>query len=142
HVKRPLDVEAMTRAIKHFEGTHDFAAFAGQGMGVPGDAKGRPNTIRTVYLARLTRLDIRANFWTWDAPGPQVSEDSGDSKLLALDVVANAFLPQMIRTIVGTLLEVGHGKRPAESIADIIKSCDRNQAGPTAKPHGLCLLWV
>ena len=145
HVRRPLDIEAVTQAIEHFEGTHDFAAFAGQGMGVlrvPGNAEDRLSTMRTVYLARLTRVDSRANFWTYDAPEPQVSEDSGDSKLLALDVVANAFLPQMIRTIVGTLLEVGHGKRPAEGIADIIKSCDRNQAGPTAKPHGLCLLWV
>ena len=61
---------------------------------------------------------------------------------MALDLVANAFLPQMIRTIVGTLLEVGAGKRTVESISELIESRDRANAGPTARPQGLCLLWI
>ncbi len=142
HVHKQLDIEAMQRAAAQFEGTHDLAAFAGQGMGVPDKSDERPSTVRTVHVSRFARLDSRANFWAWDAPEPVSIETSGEGRLLALDLVANAFLPQMIRTIAGTLLEVGYGKITAESIADIIESCDRNQAGPTAKPHGLCLLWV
>ena len=141
HVRRKLDMEAMAQAAKLFEGTHDLAAFAGQGMGVPGDEE-KPSTVRTVYLARLQRVDPLANVWGWNAPEPDTYDGTGDGKLLALDLVANAFLPQMIRTIVGTLLEVSYGKRSPHDITRIIESRDRAQAGPTAKPHGLCLLWV
>ena len=122
-------------------GTHDLAAFAGDSMGVP-DEEGddKPSTVRTIYLARLHRLDAQANFWIWDAPEAQGDVQEGN--LLALDLVANAFLPQMIRTIMGTLLEVGAGKRTVESISELIESRDRSKAGPTARPQGLCLLWV
>src|SRR4051812_27465073 len=148
HVPRPLDIEAMSQAVTLLQGTHDLAAFAGQGMGVPTrgeDEAEKPSTVRTVYLARLLRLNPEASFWTWQAPGPDHStgwrgEDNGT--LLAVDLVANAFLPQMIRTIVGTLLEVGYGKLQPDDVERIIKSRDRKQAGPTARPHGLCLLWV
>jgi tRNA pseudouridine38-40 synthase len=142
HVRRKLDNEAMAQAAKLLEGTHDLGAFAGQGMGVPGDDDEKPSTVRTVYLARLQRVDPMANVWGWNGPEPEDYSGTGEGKLLALDLVANAFLPQMIRTIVGTLLEVGYGKLVPERIAAIIESRDRAQAGPTAKPHGLCLLWV
>jgi tRNA pseudouridine38-40 synthase len=143
HVRQRLDLEAMSRTAKLLEGTHDLAAFAGQGMGVPGDeddAGSKPSTIRTVYLARITLLPDEASYWVYDAPVAGESVSSG--KLLALDLVANAFLPQMIRTITGTLLEVGQGKRTVEEFSEIIESRDRRKAGQTAKPHGLCLLWV
>jgi len=148
HVPRSLDIEAMGEALARLQGTHDLAAFAGQGMGVPSreeDDSDKPGTVRTVYLARLLRLDSEAGFWTWQAPG--VEHDKGwrgedDGTLLAVDLVANAFLPQMIRTIVGTLLEVGYGKLQPDDVERIIQSRERKQAGPTAKPHGLCLLWV
>jgi tRNA pseudouridine38-40 synthase len=143
HVRQQLDVEAMQRATSLLVGTHDMAAFAGSGMGVPSeetDDLERPSTVRTVYLARLHRLDPAANFWASDAPEPADGTKGRD--LIALDLVANAFLPQMIRTIVGTLLEVGVGKRTVESISELIESRDRTRAGPTARPQGLCLLWV
>jgi tRNA pseudouridine38-40 synthase len=144
HVPRKLDTEAMSRAAAPLVGTHDLAAFAGQGLGVPddpeSDAEDRPSTVRTVYLARLVALPETASFWAWDAPEGEAVNRSG--VLWALDLVANAFLPQMVRTIVGTLLEVGLGKRTVDSIGGLIDSRDRRQAGPTAKPHGLCLLWV
>jgi tRNA pseudouridine38-40 synthase len=140
HVRQRLDAEAMSRAASLLMGAHDLAAFAGQGMGVPGDDEERPSTVRTVYLARLIPLDPTANYWAWDAPVADVPPSEG--RLLALDLVANAFLPQMIRTIVGTLLEVGQGKRTVEEIETLLESRDRRLSGPTAKPHGLCLLWV
>ncbi len=144
HVRRPLDVEAMSAAAGLLVGTHDLASFAGQGMGVPQEEGAeRPSTVRTVHLARLQRVEPSANFWAWQAPDSGNAGDvSTGSGLLALDLVANAFLPQMIRTIVGTLLEVGEGKRTVEEMKHIIESRDRRQAGPTAKPQGLCLLWV
>lgn len=154
HVRRSLDIEAMARAVGFLEGTHDLAAFAGQGMGVPeahddpeGEAQGsgsaRPSTVRTVYLARVVELSAEANFWDFQAPGPEAGrDDKGGGRLIAVDFVANAFLPQMIRTIVGTLLEVGYAKLQPGDMRDILESRDRRRAGPTAKPHGLCLLWV
>jgi tRNA pseudouridine38-40 synthase len=144
HVRRRLDAEAMSAAAGLLVGTHDLASFAGQGMGVPQEADGeeRPSTVRTVDVARLQTVEPSANFWAWEAPGSVREDVTTDSRLLALDLVANAFLPQMIRTIVGTLLEVGQGKRTVEEMKHIIESRDRRQAGPTAKPQGLCLLWV
>jgi tRNA pseudouridine38-40 synthase len=142
HGRQALDIEAMQRAAAQLVGTHDMAAFAGNGMGVPieDDETGKPTTIRTIHLARLHRLDSNANFWAWDTPGPPRGEQ--EDGLVALDIVANAFLPQMIRTIVGTLLEVGTGKRTAENMIELMESRDRAHAGPTARPQGLCLLWV
>jgi tRNA pseudouridine38-40 synthase len=149
HVRRPLDAEAMSAAAGLLVGTHDLASFAGQGMGVPQETDGeeRPSTVRTVHVARLLNVEPNANFWAWEAPGSGRVEDvghvsTGGSRLLALDLVANAFLPQMIRTIVGTLLEVGEGKRTVEEMKHIIEGHDRRLAGQTAKPQGLCLLWV
>jgi tRNA pseudouridine38-40 synthase len=141
HVRQKLDIEAMQQAASLLVGTHDMAAFAGNAMGVPNDEdEDKPSTVRTIYLARLHSLDPNANFWAWDAP--EAEGQRQEHSLLALDLVANAFLPQMIRTIVGTLLEVGTGKRTVESIEDLIESRDRAKAGPTAKPQGLCLLWI
>jgi len=141
HVRRRLDIGAMAAGAALFEGTYDLAAFAGQGLGANrDDAEDKPSTVRTVYLARFARLSRDANPWEWDAP--EFESEKQEGTLLALDLIANAFLPQMIRTIVGTLLEVGYGKMPAGSISSIIEGRDRANAGPTAKPHGLCLLWV
>jgi tRNA pseudouridine38-40 synthase len=141
HVRREMDWQAMAQAASLIVGTHDMAAFAGNGMGVPGDdAEGKPSTVRDIYMARLLSLPNEASFWKWDAP--LAKADNAGGELMALDLVANAFLPQMVRTIVGTLLEVGQGKRTVENITSIIESRDRRLAGPTAKPHGLCLLWV
>jgi tRNA pseudouridine38-40 synthase len=142
HVRRKLDLAAMAEAVSLIEGTHDLAAFAGQAMGVPqeSETEDRPSTVRTVYAARLKRLDARASFWAWDAP--ECQETSNEGTLLAIDLVANAFLPQMVRTIVGTVLEVGYEKMEAQAIPAVIQSRDRSQAGPTARPHGLCLIWV
>ncbi|MDQ3707046.1 MAG: tRNA pseudouridine(38-40) synthase TruA [Chloroflexota bacterium] len=145
HVRRPLDAKAMSAAAGLLVGTHDLASFAGQGMGVPqeADSEDKSSTVRTVDVARLQTVEPNANFWAWEAPDRGRVEDAlTDSRLLALDLVANAFLPQMIRTIVGTLLEVGEGKRTVEEMKHIIESRDRRLAGPTAKPQGLCLLWV
>jgi tRNA pseudouridine38-40 synthase len=145
HVRYAADWDAVAAAAAKLEGTYDFAAFAGSGMGVPpGDddeqSIDRPGTVRTMHLARIVKLPDEASFWKWDMQAPAGNESSG--KLIALDLVANAFLPQMVRTIAGTLLDIGRGKRTLEDIDTILESRDRRTAGPTAKPHGLCLVWV
>ena len=61
-------------------------------------------------------------------------------KFVVVRIEASAFLRGMVRNIVGTLLEVGAGRRDVESLPDLIRSRDRKQAGPTAPPQGLCLL--
>ena len=107
HCPHTLDIEAMRAGGKGLIGTHDFAAWA----------NGTEETKTTVR--RLIRCRVRpmGNF-------------------LMIQVEANAFLRGMVRNIVGTLVEVGVGKRHPDEIAEITESRDRAQAGPTAPAHG------
>jgi tRNA pseudouridine38-40 synthase len=113
HVAAALDIVAMDRAAQLLVGEHDFAAF-----GQPPKQGGI--TVRHVLVAE----------WGRDAPQ------------LYFDIEANAFLYRMVRSIVGTLLQVGRGEMKAEEFAAVLTSCDRDRAGPTAPPHGLCLVEV
>ena len=61
---------------------------------------------------------------------------------MTFDIEANAFLYRMVRSIVGTLLQVGRGEMSVEKFEGVLASCDRGQAGPTAPPRGLCLMEV
>jgi tRNA pseudouridine38-40 synthase len=112
HCKTSLDIEAMKAATAVIIGEHDFAAF---GRPTKGDV-----TVRRV---------IEAN---WSATPPWV----------VFEIEANAFLFRMVRSIVGTLLQVGHGKISSERVLEILASRDRGQAGKTAPAHGLCLIRV
>jgi len=111
-VRRPLDADAMRAAAAHLVGRMDFAAFQSKPDGKP--------SVRTV-----TRLDV-------EAAGPRIQ----------ITISADGFLYNMVRAIVGTLVEVGLGKRGTDSIPALVRSRDRSAAGPTAPPHGLCLLEV
>jgi tRNA pseudouridine38-40 synthase len=71
-----------------------------------------------------------------------MAEWSGEPPWLAFDIEANAFLYRMVRSIVGTLLQVGRGRMSLEGFAAALAACDRSLAGPTAPPHGLCLIEV
>ncbi|MBN1955737.1 MAG: tRNA pseudouridine(38-40) synthase TruA [Anaerolineae bacterium] len=112
HVPRPLDRQAMQEASRCLVGRQDFAAF------------GRPpqgeNSLRRVLRA----------------------EWSGELPWLYFDIEADAFLYRMVRSLVGTLLQVGWGKITVEDLARILASRDRECAGPTAPPRGLCLVRV
>ncbi len=113
YVPYPLDVEAMAEAARALIGTHDFSAF-------------RAGTCTAATPVR-TVLDA-----SWRAAGD----------LLHFEITANAFLQHMIRIILGTLLEVGRGKRTPSEVAMILASRERRCAGNTALPHGLCLVEV
>ena len=113
-VRAPLDLDAMRAAALGLVGTHDFSSFRGAGSAVIG-------SVRT-----LSRVEIRG-------------ERGGD---VALDFEGNGFLRHMVRNLVGTLLEVGRGRRAPESMPALLAARDRNQAGPTALAHGLTLIHV
>lgn len=108
-----LDIEAMSQACSLLMGSQDFRAFCASGS----SAK---TYERMVYHCSL------------EEHGP----------LLQFEIEANGFLYNMVRIIVGTLLNIGRGIYPARTMQDIIASRDRSQAGPTAPPQGLYLLHV
>jgi tRNA pseudouridine38-40 synthase len=108
---RPLDVGAMREGAAPLLGRHDFAAFQAA------DCEAH-HAVRDV-----TRLEVAG------AAGGRIE----------VVVEATAFVKHMVRNFVGTLVEVGLGRRPAASIASLLASGDRKRAGPTAPPQGLCL---
>jgi len=108
---QPLDVSAMRAAARHLVGRHDFTAFQAS------DCACR-HAVRKVW-----RLEV-------------VGERGSRIEVL---IEATAFVKHMVRAIVGTLVEVGLGKRSPESIPGLLESRDRTHAGPTAPSHGLCL---
>lgn len=138
HIRARLDVDAMHTAAQGLLGRHNFAAFCGGGLGVPADgegAAGRPSTVRHMLGAVCYAWPHRS---LYDATPP--ADDS--TRLLAVDLAANAFLPQMVRTIVGSLVAVGLGKWTVAQFAEVLAQADRRRAAPTAPPQGLCLLRV
>ncbi|MGH8030787.1 MAG: tRNA pseudouridine(38-40) synthase TruA [Luteimonas sp.] len=107
-IRRPLDADAMQAAAQALVGEHDFSAF------------------RTVHCqAAHARRDLQRIAIVRD----------GDT--VEVQVQANAFLHHMVRNIVGSLLEVGAGERPADWIAELLTGRDRTVAGPTAPAAGL-----
>ena len=115
-LRRRLDVADMQQAAALCVGEHDFAAFESESSG--------DNSVRTV-----TRCDVEA-----------LPDHGGE--WIDVTVSANGFLYNMVRTMVGTLIEIGSGKQPPEWVADLLESRDRTLAGPTAPAKGLCLLEV
>jgi tRNA pseudouridine38-40 synthase len=112
-----LDVEAMRNGASVLIGTHDFSAFTVADSQVES------------HVRTLKRLEIHVE-----------KEPRGERILIY--AAADGFLRYMVRTIAGTLIDVGRGFRPVEEIADALASGDRAKAGQTAKPHGLTLLRV
>jgi len=117
-VKGPLDLGAMREAAGMLIGEHDFKSFC-----VASSAEGK-RTHR-----RLDVIDI--------APETLLGEHS-----ICVRVVGNAFLHSMVRTIVGSLVEVGNGRRAASWLGDALAARDRAAAGPSAPAHGLTLWHV
>lgn len=126
HVPQPLDLEAMQAAGRLLVGRCDFAAFQ-----TAAGADPQVSTVRSITDLRVapeSPPDWRAG----GAPGAVV----------AIEVRGDGFLRHMVRTIAGTLVEVGTGRRPPGSVADVLASRSRAQAGPTAPARGLLLVRV
>jgi tRNA pseudouridine38-40 synthase len=113
HVPDPLDITEMQCALAFTLGEHDFSGFR------------QSNTDNPARVCNMMFARCR-NF----------------SGIIYIDLIANRFLYNMVRTMVGTLLEVGRSRWKAKKMLEILQSCDRENAGPTAKPQGLTLMGV
>ena len=112
-VNLDLNIAAMMEAASAFVGKHDFAAFCASDSAVK-------TTVREVYDLQIHQRGV----------------------LVDIYILGSGFLKQMVRSMVGTLVEVGRGRRSAESISAIINSQDRTQAGQTAPARGLSLVEI
>ncbi len=113
HLPAELDITAMAEAAKFLVGKKDFKSFASA-------ADQRENSVRTIF-----RCDV-----------------TSDGDWVYIDVQGDGFLYNMVRNIVGTLVEVGRGKISPEKIPEILEAKDRTAAGPIAPAAGLCLTWI
>ena len=114
HIPIKLDIEEMQKAVKFFEGEHDFKAFKSSGTS-------SKSSVRTIYKAEVKQMP---NDKIW------------------IELTGNGFLYNMVRIIAGTLVEVGLGKIKADEINDIMESKRRENAGKTLPPQGLYLVNV
>lgn len=108
-----LDIDAMQAGAERFVGTHDYSAFCSAGAQTE-------NKVRTVSLCEVYR----------------------DGQEIVIGVEGDGFLYNMIRILAGTLMEIGRGAKSPESMTEILDSCDRTKAGPTAPPEGLTLVRI
>ena len=143
-----LDVPAMQRAAAALVGTHDFSSF--ETTGAP-----RKTSVRTVYDLSIERG--RAGQGRGERNGPSLPPGEAraeralpagegrageGSDFVALEIEANGFLYNMVRTVVGTLVEVGRAARPESWPGEVLAAADRRRAGRTAPPQGLFLVRV
>ncbi|MFZ2145709.1 MAG: tRNA pseudouridine(38-40) synthase TruA [Sedimentisphaerales bacterium] len=113
HIPKKLDVDAMNQAAQLLVGKKDFKSFASA-------ADRREDSVRTIF-----RCDVTA-----------------EDKWIYVDVEGDGFLYNMVRNIVGTLVEIGRGRWKPEKINEILEAKDRTAAGPLAQAQGLCLMWI
>ncbi|MFC1676062.1 tRNA pseudouridine(38-40) synthase TruA [Planctomycetota bacterium] len=113
HLPKKLDTAAMAEAAGILVGKHDFKSFASA-------ADTRENSIRTIFRCDVTSQD----------------------DLIYIDVEGDGFLYNMVRNIVGSLVEVGTNRWKPEKMQQVLDAKNRTAAGPIAPPAGLCLMWI
>lgn len=113
HLPAKLDTEAVAKAAEMLVGKKDFKSFASA-------SDQRESSVRTIFRCDI----IRDEDWVY------------------VDVEGDGFLYNMVRNIVGTLVEVGVGRWNPEKINEILETKDRSAAGPIAPAAGLCLMWI
>jgi tRNA pseudouridine38-40 synthase len=113
HHSKPLDIGAMRQAGQYLVGTHDFKSFCSTKTTVQ-------STIRTIFSLEIQKVE----------------------DMIYIDICGNGFLYNMVRIIVGTLIQVGEHKRLPESVKEILQKKDRTCAGPTAEAKGLMMYAV
>jgi tRNA pseudouridine38-40 synthase len=142
-VADPLDLRSMAAAADALLGEHDFRAFCRR---VPGTGPDDPIN-RRVVDARWTRLSgPAASVGQREPRGPAIGGVPGlvpaVGNLLAFEIEANAFCHQMVRALVGTLVDVGRGRKRPSDMMWILRSADRQLASQPAPPQGLTLMAV
>jgi tRNA pseudouridine38-40 synthase len=136
-VGRSLDLELMNEAARHLVGEHDFSAF----KAADGVEKG---SVRRIFKISVKELDC---FGLWprnDTNLPVIASGAkqSSSRSIVIDIIGNGFLKNMVRNIVGTLVDVGLKKITPNQFKDILDSRDRKRAGVCAPAHGLYLYSV
>jgi tRNA pseudouridine38-40 synthase len=131
HVPQRLDVAAMAAGARHLEGEHDFAALRAAGSATK-------TTVRT--LAEATVRESTSAEVVGGSLMPR--EPARPGRLIVFEFRGDGFLRHMVRNAVGTLVEIGLGKREPDWMVDVLASGDRAQAGPTAPSCGLFLVAV
>ncbi len=122
HVKPKLDLAAMRKAARFLVGKHDFCSFCAAG----GDDKN--------FVRKVSKIDIRKS---------KIEIWKGISwPVIRFRVEGNGFLYKMVRNMVGTLVDVGLGRKGPAAVKAILAAKDRRLAGMTAPAHGLCLVFV
>lgn len=120
HVTGKIDTRVMDGCLRLIEGSHDFSSFENSGSRDKSDCSGR-GAVRTISKAELIRIPTCR---------------------LVFQFTGDGFLRNMVRNLVGTLLEAGRGKYSPEKFGEILEAKDRTMAGPTAPAHGLSLQTV
>ncbi len=117
HVPSNPDVGAMDAAAQRLVGTNDFKSFASA-------ADSRTDSVRTIFRCDVTEVRKDDGHWVY------------------VEVEGDGFLYNMVRNIVGSLMEVGLGRWEPVRISRVLAARDRTAAGPIAPPNGLCLMWI
>jgi tRNA pseudouridine38-40 synthase len=117
HVHQPLDLTLMRAAISPLIGEHDFSSFCRKPKADPEQSP--PSMVRIVRSITWDRID--------------------DTPMLRLEITGTAFCHQMVRSITGTMVDVGTGRLTPADVHAILKAADRSVAGQVAPPHGLTL---
>jgi tRNA pseudouridine38-40 synthase len=148
HVFGALDVAAMNEAARLLEGTHDFAAFQGTGS----DVKTTERTVFSSLVLRQAQDERKEDPLVVSPSTPLILSVSKDESLrtglsnhepvIRYEVCGGGFLRHMVRTIVGTLVEIGRGRRPPAWMREVVASRKRPDAGVTAPAAGLFLVRV
>ena len=112
-VKFPVDIGRMQNSLNYLLGEHDFSSFKSSGTL-------NPSTICIIYEAKVSKAGDR----------------------VFIDITGNRFLYNMVRTIVGTLLDIEGHNLPPEHMKDVLEAKDRTKAGMTVSPYGLTLMKV
>ena len=137
HYPQLLNAEAMNRAGQGLTGRHDFSSFETAGSE-------RPDSIRTIHELTVVRWLHCDEFLKSPLTMPPIGGKpfTEPSDHIVIEVAGDGFLYNMVRTIVGTLVEVGVGKRDVTWPEEVLAACDRRKAGQTAPPQGLFLVDV
>lgn len=112
-VQEPLDVASMERAAQYLLGEHDFTSFCGN------------RHFKKSAVRRVEEIQIKR-----------------DGQVISITIRGNGFLQNMVRIIVGTLVEVGAGRMKPETVAEVLQARDRSLAGPAMAAKGLALMEV
>jgi tRNA pseudouridine38-40 synthase len=130
HISEKLNVGAMNTAAQYLIGEHDFKSFA--------SAKdNRDSSVRTIFRCDINIIPVQAGI-----QNTQNAEHRTQNEWLYIDIEGDGFLYNMVRNIVGSLVEMGIGRWQPEKMKRSLEACDRTAAGPIAPPQGLCLMWI